>query len=122
MAFRVEVNDGVPALVPAWNSRDLNVPEPPIVANGVVLALSSGEDVGQADSAGNSLGTAQRVRGSSRAVLYALDAETGKELFSSKETMSSFTHFGGLAISNGRIFTATYDGNVYAFGIKNEER
>jgi outer membrane protein assembly factor BamB len=122
MAFRVEAKDGSPALTAAWNSRDLNVPEPPIIANGVVFALSSGEDVGQADSAGNSLGTAERVKGSTHAVLYALDSETGKELFSSKETISSFTHFGGIAVSNGRIFVTTYDGTVYAFGIKNEER
>ncbi len=122
MAFRVELKDGTPALTPAWNSRDLNVPEPPIVANGVVFVLSSGEDVGQADNAGNSLGTAQRVKGSTHAVLYALDAETGKELFSSKEIISSFTHFGGIAVSNGRVFVTAYDGTVYAFGIKNEER
>jgi len=75
MAFRVEARDGSAALMAAWNSRDLNVPEPPIIANGVVFALSSGEDVGQADSAGNSLGTADRVKGSRHAVLYALDAD-----------------------------------------------
>jgi outer membrane protein assembly factor BamB len=122
MAFRVEAKDGSPALTPAWNSRDLNVPEPPIIANGVVFALSSGEDVGQADSAGNSLGTAERVKASTHAILYALDSETGKELFSSKEIISSFTHLGGIAVSNGRIFVTTYDGTVYAFGVKNEER
>jgi outer membrane protein assembly factor BamB len=99
----------------------MNVPEPPIVANGIVFALSSGEDVFQADSAGNGLGTAERVKGSSHAVLKAFDAETGKELSSSGETMKSFTHFGGIAISNGRVFATTYDGDVYAFGIRNEE-
>jgi hypothetical protein len=122
MAFHIEVRDGAPSFVPVWISQDLNVPEPPIAANGVVLVLSSGEDVGQADSAGNSLGTTDRVKGSGKAVLYALDAETGKELFSSKDVISSFTHFGGLAIANGRIFLTAYDGSVYAFGIKNEER
>jgi outer membrane protein assembly factor BamB len=98
------------------------VPEPPIVANGVVLALSSGEDVGQADSAGNSLGTADRLKGSTKAVLYAFDAGTGKELFSSRDAISSFTHFGGLAVSNGRVFVTAYDGTVYGFGIQHEER
>jgi hypothetical protein len=122
MAFRVEAHDGKPAMVPAWISRDMNVPEPPIVANGVVFALSSGEDVRQADAAGNGLGTTQRIKGSGKAVLYAFDSETGKELFSSGETLKSFTHFGGLALSNGRIFVTTFDGTVYAFGIKNEER
>jgi hypothetical protein len=122
MAFRVEMNDGSPVLSPAWISRDLDVPEPPIVANGVVFALSSGEDVQQADPTGNSMNTKERLRGSTHAVLYAFDGEDGKELFSSGDTIPSFTHFGGIALSNGRIFVSTYDGFVYAFGLKNEER
>lgn len=122
MAFRVEMKDGAPALVPAWISRDLNVPEPPVIANGIVLALSSHEDVRQVDSVGNSLGTKERLQGSGKAVLYAFDAETGKELFNSGDALSSFTHFGGIAVSNGRVFVTTWDGYVYAFGLKNEER
>ena len=122
MGFRVESKDGKPMLSPAWRSRDLNVPEPPIIANGVVFALSSGEDVHQADAAGYGMNTKERLRNSTHAVLYAFDSETGKELFSSGDTITSFTHFGGLAISNGRIFVSTYDGSVYAFGLKNEER
>jgi DNA-binding beta-propeller fold protein YncE len=122
MAFRVEDNKGVPALKPAWISRSLNVPEPPIIANGVVFALSSGEDVRQADAAGKGMNTVERLRGSSHAVLYALDAETGKELFSSGDAISSFTHFGGIAVSNGRVFVTAWDGTVYAFGLRNEAR
>lgn len=122
MAFKVEDKAGSPVLSPAWISRDLNVPEPPVVANGVVYVLSSGEDVQQVDASGRSLGTAERVAGSGRAVLYALDAETGKELFSSGAQLTSFTHFGGLAISNGRVFVATWDGNIYALGPKHEDR
>src|SRR5579871_144083 len=116
MAFRVEMKGEAPVLAPAWISRDLDVPEPPIAANGVVYALSSGEDVQQYRTS-----TAERVRGSRKATLHAFDSDTGKELFAS-EPLSSFTHFGGLALSNGRIFIATYDGYVYAFGLKQEER
>lgn len=122
MAFRVEAKGQTPTLTPAWISHDLNVPEPPVIANGVVFALSSGEDVRQANRAGLGLGTADRVKGSTHAVLWAFDSDTGKELFSSGDTISSFTHFGGIAVSNGRIFVTTYDGMLYAFGIKNEER
>ena len=122
MAFRLELKDGAPPLTPAWISRDFNVPEPPIIANGVIFALSSGEDVHQADAAGNGMNTAERLRGSTHAVLYALNSENGKELFSSGDTIASFTHFGGIALSNGRVFVSTYDGFVYAFGLKNEER
>lgn len=88
----------------------------------MVFALSSGEDVQQADAAGNRMNTKERLRGSTHAVLYAFDAESGKELYSSRDTMPSFTHFGGIALSNGRIIVSTYDGLVYAFGLKNEER
>ena len=122
MAFRVEMKEKIPVLAQAWISRDLNVPEPPIVANGVVYALSSGEDVRQADAKGAGLNTVERLRGSGKAILYAFDAFTGKELYSSGDTIASFTHFGGIAISNGRVFVTTYDGFVYAFGPQHEER
>ena len=52
------------------------------------------------------------------AVLYAFDATTGKELYSSGETMPSWTHFSGISISGGKVFVTTYDSNVYAFGLK----
>jgi outer membrane protein assembly factor BamB len=122
MAFRVELQDGKPVITPAWASRDFRVPEPPIVANGVVFALSSGEEVHQADATGKGMNTPERLRGSTHAVLYALHSENGKELFSSGETIASFTHFGGIALSNGRVFVSTFDGVLYAFGLKNEER
>jgi len=121
MAFHVAVTNGAPEISPAWISRDLNVPEPPIIANGVVFALSSGEDVRQSDAAGHGMNTKERLAGSTHATLYAFDSETGKELFSSGDTITSFTHFGGIAISNGRVFVTTYDGTVYAFGLKSEE-
>lgn len=121
-AFRiVAAKNGAPEIERPWISRDLNVPEPPIIANGVVFALSSGEDVRQSDAAGLSMNTKERLAGSTHATLYAFDSETGKELFSSGDIISSFTHFGGIAISNGRVFVTTYDGTVYAFGLKNEE-
>jgi outer membrane protein assembly factor BamB len=121
MAFRIEAKNGAPIVSSAWISRDLNVPEPPIIANGVIFALASGEDVRQSDAAGMGMNTKERLAGSTHATLYAFDSETGKELFSSRDTIASFTHFGGIALSNGRVFVSTYDGTVYAFGLKNEE-
>ena len=119
MAFRVEEKDGKPVLSPAWVSRDMNVPEPPVVANGVVFAISSGENVRQLDSEGHLMNSeARATHPSGNAVLYAFDAETGKELFSSGKTMPSFTHFTGLAISSGRVYASTFDDTVYAFGVK----
>jgi outer membrane protein assembly factor BamB len=53
-------------------------------------------------------------------VIYAFDAETGGELWNSGDAMKSFTHFGGLAVANGRIFVATYDNTLYAFSTGGE--
>jgi len=51
-------------------------------------------------------------------VLYAFDAQTGKELYNSGDVMKQFTHFSGLAIADGRVFCTTYDGVIYAFGLQ----
>ncbi len=40
MAFKVEVQAGKPVLTPAWNSLNMSVPTPVIIANGVVFALA----------------------------------------------------------------------------------
>ena len=48
VAFKVEDKDGKTVLTPAWVSRDLIAPAPPVGGNGVVFALSSGEFVRQA--------------------------------------------------------------------------
>ena len=121
MAFKVVETDGKPALEPAWISVNMTVPEPVSVANGVVFALSNGENVSQVDSEGQLL-TSQRRAATARgdAVLYALDAATGKVFYSSGKTIHGFTHFSGVAISNGRVFVVTHDSTVYAFGLGEE--
>lgn len=121
MAFKVEDKDGQPVLTPAWVSHDMAVPEPPVVANGVVFALSSGEFTRQIKENGQLYTAKERAANSTgNATLYAFDAETGKELFSTGKAMSSFTHFGGLAVNDGRVFVTTHDSTVYAFGLKGE--
>jgi outer membrane protein assembly factor BamB len=123
MAFKVEEKDGKPILTPAWISRNMNVPEPPIVANGVIFLVASGENALQADSEGHLLTSEQRIKTApGHAVLYALDAETGKELYSSGNAMPAIAHFSGIAISNGRIFVTTLDSNLYSFGLDDSDR
>ncbi|MEP6537612.1 MAG: PQQ-binding-like beta-propeller repeat protein [Bryobacteraceae bacterium] len=56
-------------------------------------------------------------RDTTHAVLYALDGETGKELYSSKDLIDSWNHYGGLSLSDGKLYVSTYDGRVYAFGL-----
>jgi outer membrane protein assembly factor BamB len=54
---------------------------------------------------------------STHAVFYALDAETGQELYSTKDLIDSWNHYGGLALSDGHLYLSSYDGRVYAFGL-----
>ena len=119
MALRIEEKDGKPSALPAWISRDMNLPEPPIVAGGLVFAISNGEFARQSKGDGALFTSAERAgKHVGNTVLYALDAATGKQLYSSGDTMPSWTHFSGLAISGGRVFVTTYDSNIYAFGLK----
>src|SRR5580658_4752755 len=122
MAFRVTEKDGKFQAEPAWISRDMNLPEPPIVAGGLVFAISNGEIARQAkDNAGGLYNSAERAaKHVGHTVLYAFDATTGKELYSSGETMPSWTHLSGISISGGKVFVTTYDSNVYAFGVKDQ--
>ncbi len=117
-AFKVEEKDGKTVLSPAWVSRDMIVPAPPVIANGVVFALSSGEFVRQAnENQGGLFSSQQRAERSVHATLYALDGETGKELYSSGDSITSFTHFASMAVANGRVYFGTYDNTLYSFGI-----
>jgi mono/diheme cytochrome c family protein len=52
------------------------------------------------------------------ATLHALDATTGKELWSSGDAMHGWTHFSGLAVGDGKVFVTTHEGAVYAFGLR----
>ncbi len=123
MAFKVVDNGGKATLEAAWMSENMAVPDPVAIANGIVFALATGEDVQQVDSNGNILNSAQREAGTKgHAILYALDAATGKTLYSSAGAIPGFAHFSGLAISNGRVFLVTHDSTVYAFGLGEENQ
>src|SRR6185369_1877277 len=97
---------------PVWISRDMHVPDPPAVANGVVFSLATGENTEQLK-----LTAKQRSTPVANAILYAFDAVTGKELYSSQKLIDSWTHYGGLAIAKGRIYVTTWDARVYCFGL-----
>ncbi len=123
LAFKVEENAGKFKLAPAWVSRDMNRAEPPVIANGVIFAYGSGEDT---DQAAFDIGLAynhdssNRIKNSKKAVLYALDAQTGKELWSSGDAIASWNHWGGLSVANGKVYISTFDGYQYCFGIGNQ--
>jgi outer membrane protein assembly factor BamB len=117
VAFKVVEQNGIPTLQQGWSSREMMAPLPPIIINGVVFALSSGEY----RSAGTPMTATQRAQRSKPAILYALDASTGKELWKSGTTITSFVHSGGLSGGFGQVFVGTYDSMFYAFGFPIEK-
>lgn len=111
VAFKVVDQNGALALEPAWISKDIASPAPPLVINGVLFALSTGEF----KTPDTKLTPAERAKRSKPAVLYALDAKTGKELWNSGTVIASFTHGVGPVGGDGTVLVATYDGTLYAF-------
>ena len=120
-AFKVVEKNGKAVLSNGWISRDLITPAPPAITNGIVFALGTGEFIRQANDKEGGLYQAEtRIQRSQHATLYALDGVTGEELWSSKDLVGSFTHFGAMAIANGRVYFTTYDNTLYCFGIPME--
>ncbi len=117
-AFKLQEVGGKLELVPAWVSRDMHRGYPPVIANGVVYGFGSGEFTKQATpERGLNFDSSLRAAESGHATIYALDGQTGKELWSSGDTITSFNHFAGLSIANGKIYLGTYDGTFWAFGL-----
>lgn len=112
VAFKLVDQGSSVALEQAWRSRAIIAPLAPIVVNGVVFAASSG----QFRSDDPSVSADARAKQSSLAVLYALDAATGRELWSSSTTIQSFARV-GLAAGGGQVYVVTHDNTLYAFGI-----
>lgn len=130
MAFTLAMDPatGKPTLKPAWISGDFDVPEPVAIANGVIFALSTGENTQQTTGNaviiyhfGKLLSDQQRSVRTHNAVLYALDAETGKVLYDSGDSISGWTHFSGLAVSDGRVYVVDHDSILYCFGLKGQK-
>ncbi len=115
VAFKLVDQGGTLTLEPGWASRDLVSPLAPIVVNGVVFAASSGEARGGAAA----MTAAQRAQRSTPAVLYALDGATGKTLWSSGQTITSFAR-ARLSAGSGQVYLVTYDNTLYTFGIPME--
>jgi outer membrane protein assembly factor BamB len=136
MAFQVTDDAGKLSLTPQWMSPNMTVPDSPVVANGVVYAVQTGEQTLQ-----NQLRPGQRLyerpppgtprpnisaadaakfRATplSNLILYAFDAETGKQLYTSKKTIPDWVHFTEPVVAFGKVFVVTHDAHLYAFGLK----
>jgi hypothetical protein len=111
-AWKVVERNGTLSLQPVWVSRDMLSPLTPMILNDVVFAVASGEY----RSSDSKLTAAQRAQKSSPAVMYALDGATGKVLWDSGKTITSFAHSGGLSGGASQLYLQTYDQTIYAFG------
>jgi outer membrane protein assembly factor BamB len=98
VAWKVVEKSGAPAVEPGWVSTNMVSPKAPLIINGVVFAAAGGR------------------AGGPNAVLYALDAITGKEVWSSGGAIHSFVTTGGLSAGGSRVYVSTHDGVQYAFG------
>jgi outer membrane protein assembly factor BamB len=130
-AYKLEqTNQSGWRLNPAWLSRDMDMAEAVLVANGVVFAYASGEDTTQTlpDLAWNEPNgpfvggalnpyTERRGPGSRHATIYAFDGQSGRELWSSGNQITSWNHWSGMTVSNGRVYLGTFDGMLYSFGV-----
>jgi len=131
MALQVVEKDGGVTLTPQWISRDLALPDNVAVANDVVYAVQTGEQplqhfldpeahgraaAGQQPETPASLG---KFRSTPIApmVLYALDAQSGKELYSSGKILANWVHFNQPTVAQGKVFLVSHDAHVYAFGL-----
>ena len=76
VAFQLQEQGGKVTLSPAWVSRDMPSPLPPVIANGVVFVVSAGEFTRQIKRQDGITTVDERPKGSTHATLYALDART----------------------------------------------
>jgi hypothetical protein len=102
VAFKLGDQNGKPTLAPVWTSDDMVAPQVPVITSGAVFALSSGD---------------KSVKGSNHAVLYALDAATGKQIYSTEKQVTAPANLTGMSLANGRVFFTTADNTLYGFGI-----
>ncbi|HEX4951171.1 MAG TPA: hypothetical protein VFZ34_31230 [Blastocatellia bacterium] len=116
VASKLVEQGGSISLQTGWTSRELVAPLPPTIINGVAFVTSSGEF----RTNDSKMTAAQRAGRSGKAVIYALDATTGKELWNSGATITSFARGNALSGGMGQIYLTTYDGTIYAFGFPME--
>jgi outer membrane protein assembly factor BamB len=134
MAFQVVLDGDKPVLVPKWVSRNLAVPDSPVIANGVIYAISTGENTLQRHTdpryhaiyqkpgalplpKTGTMTAEERGQNTTHTILYALDAETGQELYSSKDLIDDWTHLSSITVADGSVYVTTRKTIMYAFGL-----
>ena len=107
-AFTLVEQNGAPTLQPQWVSHDLTSPVTPPSST----AWSSPCRAGVAAQRG---AAARRPRCSTRST-----AATGKQLWTSGTTITSFVPGVGPSAGDSQVYVVTNDGTLYAFGVPME--
>jgi outer membrane protein assembly factor BamB len=100
-AFKLVEQNGTPSFQAGWTSPPISSALAPLVVNGVLFTASTGTRAAPS-------------------VLYALDAATGKTLWTSGTTITT-TVRGGLAAGQGNVYAPGSDGTLYMFGFDIEK-
>lgn len=116
-------------LTPRWISQDMNMGEAGLFANDIFWVFASGVNNRQQgrEVAWNDHITpfAQQplpgVDMGTHATIYALDAQTGKTLWSSGDHIKTWNHWNTITMANGKVMLSTVDGVVYAFGVDQDQ-
>jgi hypothetical protein len=107
LALKVSDSGTSLSLAPAWVSPDMTSPAGPVIVNGVVFALSTGE-------------SHAALQKSVPAVLLVLDSASGQQLWSSGKEITSPVAGTPLWLGAGQAYVATSDGTLYGFGFSEE--
>jgi hypothetical protein len=106
VALKLGGSDAALTLDAGWTSSNLNGPATPIIVNGVVFALATGQSGSRP----------------SPAMLHAYEGVTGKALWNSERTMTAAASAGSFWSATGQAYVGTQDGTIYAFGFLDERR
>ena len=90
--------DGKLAFAKVWTSGDMVNPMAPVLTGDMAFVLDAG-------------------RGKTNARFYALDATTGKEIFTTGQQVTAPAQATGLTIVNARVYFTTTDNTLWAFGV-----
>ena len=101
VAVKIVDEGGKPVFQAGWTSREIDAALAPLIVNGVLFTASGGTR-------------------SVPAVLYGIDAATGKDLWNSGRSITSAVA-GWLAAGQGTIFVGGVDSTLYAFGFEIEK-
>jgi outer membrane protein assembly factor BamB len=121
VAFQLGAQQQTPDMRPLWVSGEIPSPGPVAIGNGMVFALATGLPPRRAKKDGKPYSLSEMQLMAHPAQLHALDALTGKELYSSGNAVSGFARPGALAVANGRIYLTSQDNNVYCFGFRKSQ-